>query len=84
MLPASMLATWLNLPLYYLDEENNLKILTGATEFGGVRMTDHKSIDGKLLVVDDTIYAGRAMNLIKERLPDSGPGGRLCESADLI
>jgi len=70
MLPASMLAMWLNIPLYYLDEENNLKILTGATEFGGVRMRDHKSIDGKLLVVDDTIYAGRAMNLIKERLPD--------------
>ena len=48
MLPASMLAMWLNLPLYYLDENDNLKILTGATEFGGVRMRDHKEKDGKL------------------------------------
>ncbi len=70
MLPASMLAMWLNLPLYYLDEDDNLKVLSGATEFGGIRMRDHEEKYGKILVVDDTIYAGRAMNLIKERLPE--------------
>lgn len=70
MLPASMLAMWLNLPLYYLDEDNNLKILTGATGFGGARMKNYKEKNGKLLVVDDTIYAGRAMNLIKEKIPE--------------
>lgn len=68
MLPASMIAMWLNLPLYYLDENNNLKILTGATDFGGIRMRDHKDVDGRILVVDDTIYAGTAMKNMKSRL----------------
>lgn len=68
MLPASMIAMWLGLPLYYLDENNNLKILNGATDFGGIRMEGYKSNNGRILVVDDTIYAGTAMNNIKAKL----------------
>ena len=65
MLPASMIAMWLNLPLYYLDENNNAKILSGATGFGGIRMKDFDNRQGRILVVDDTMYAGTAMKNIK-------------------
>ena len=68
MLPASMIAMWLNLPLYYLDENNNLKILNCATDFGGIRMRDYKGNNGRILVVDDTIYAGTAMKNISSKL----------------
>tara|TARA_B100000287_G_scaffold397318_1_gene413778 strand:- start:21534 stop:22496 length:963 start_codon:yes stop_codon:yes gene_type:complete len=68
MLPASMIAMWLNLPLYFLDPQNNLLPMSAATKFGGIRMLDYKDSNGKLLVVDDTIYAGTAMNNIKSRL----------------
>ena len=68
MLPASMIAMWLNLPLYYLDENNNAKILSGATGFGGIRMKDFDDRDGRILVVDDTMYAGTAMKNMKSRL----------------
>ena len=68
MLPASMIAMWLNLPLYYLDENNNAKILSGATDFGGIRMKDFNNRQGRILVVDDTMYAGTAMKNIKSRL----------------
>ena len=59
--PASLIAMWLNLPLYYLDGNNELKILGGATEFGGVRMRNHSVGDGRILVVDDTVYGGNAI-----------------------
>ena len=69
MLPASMIAMWLNLPLYYLDENDNLKVLSGATDFGGVRMKDFQDCkEGRILIVDDTMYAGTAMKNIKNRL----------------
>lgn len=59
--PASLIAMWLNLPLYYLDGNSELKILGGATEFGGVRMRNHSVGDGRILVVDDTVYGGNAI-----------------------
>jgi len=70
MLPASMLAMWLNLPLYTLDASDRLFVLSGATEFGGVRMEDHKGTSGRLLVVDDTIYSGIAMRDMKTKIPE--------------
>ena len=68
MLPASMIAMWLNLPLYFLDPQNNLLPMSGATKFGGLRMLDYKGSNGRLLIVDDTVYAGTAMNNVKSRL----------------
>ena len=68
MLPASMIAMWLNLPLYFLDPQNNLLPMSAATKFGGIRMSHYKGSNGRLLVVDDTVYAGTAMKNIKSRL----------------
>ena len=68
MLPASMIAMWLNLPLYFLDPQNNLLPMSAATKFGGIGMSHYKGSNGRLLVVDDTVYAGTAMNNIKSRL----------------
>jgi len=68
MLPATMIAMWLNLPLYFLDPQNNLLPMSAATKFGGIRMSHYKGSNGRLLVVDDTVYAGTAMKNIKSRL----------------
>ena len=68
MLPASMLAMWLNLPLYTLDPLGKPFVLSAMDEFGGRRMKDHKSTVGKLLVVDDTIYSGAAMLDIRSKM----------------
>jgi uncharacterized HAD superfamily protein/adenine/guanine phosphoribosyltransferase-like PRPP-binding protein len=67
MLPASMIAMWLNIPIYFLDPQNNLLPMSGATKFGGQRMLDYKGSNGSLLVVDDTVYAGTAMKNIGPR-----------------
>ena len=67
MFPASMIAMWLNLPLYFLDPQNNLVPMSGASKFGGIRMMEHKPLTGRLLVVDDTVYAGTAMKNFKSR-----------------
>ena len=68
MFPASMIAMWLNLPLYFLDPQNNLVPMSGASKFGGIRMMEHKPLTGRLLVMDDTVYAGTAMKNIRSRL----------------
>ena len=62
-----MIAMWLNLPLYFLDPQNNLVPMSGASKFGGIRMMGHKPLTGRLLVVDDTVYAGTAMKNFKSR-----------------
>tara|TARA_Y100001938_G_scaffold68727_1_gene95346 strand:- start:344 stop:1318 length:975 start_codon:yes stop_codon:yes gene_type:complete len=67
MFPASMIAMWLNLPLYFLDPQNNLVPMSGASKFGGIRMMEHKPLTGRLLVVDDTVYSGTAMKNFKSR-----------------
>ena len=71
MLPASMIAMWLNIPLYYLDDNNDLKILKGATEFGGIRMKSHADKEGQILVVDDTVYAGTAIKNIMSKMSEN-------------
>ena len=68
MLPASMISIWLNLPLYFLDPQNNLLPMSAASKFGGVRMLKHRSSLGRLLVVDDTVYSGTAMKNFKKKL----------------
>ena len=68
MLPASMIAMWLNLPLFFSDPNHNLLPLSGVSKFGGMRMANHKDNNGRLLVVDDTVYAGTAMKHFKSKL----------------
>ena len=61
MLPASMIALWLNLPLYSVNRSGQLNILSASTNFGGKRMDKFLSGEGKFLIVDDTMYAGTAI-----------------------
>ena len=69
MLPASMIAMWLNLPLYTINSiSGDVESMSGCEKFGGARMRDHEDSGGKLLVVDDTVYAGRAIADIKEKI----------------
>ena len=68
VLPASMIAMWLNLPLYSLDSSGKPFVLSGVSSFGGGRMDDFISNNGRLLVVDDTIYSGTAMKDIKNKI----------------
>ena len=42
--------------------------MSGASKFGGIRMMEHKPLTGRLLVMDDTVYAGTAMKNIRSRL----------------
>ena len=48
MLPATIVAMWLNVPIYFLDPQNNLLPMSGATKFGGQRMLDYKGSNGSL------------------------------------
>ena len=69
MLPASMIAIWLNLPLYTINSiSGDIEPMSGCEKFGGGRMRRHEDSGGKLLVVDDTVFAGRAMADIKEKI----------------
>lgn len=70
MLPASMIALWLNLPLYFIDTSGDVKILSASTNFGGRRMDGFIHGDGKLLVIDDTIYSGTAIDNVKDRIKE--------------
>ena len=66
LLPASLCALWLNIPLYTFDESGNFSLLSAISSFGGKRMEDHEEIDGKILVLDDTVYGGIAMEGVKK------------------
>tara|TARA_Y100001938_G_scaffold150364_1_gene240974 strand:- start:33347 stop:34303 length:957 start_codon:yes stop_codon:yes gene_type:complete len=69
ILPASMIAMWLNLPLYTINSiSGDIQPMSGSSKFGGARMRNHDDSDGGLLVVDDTVYAGRAMADIKAKI----------------
>ena len=46
MLPASMIALWLNLPLYSVNRSGQLNILSASTNFGGKRMDMFLSGEG--------------------------------------
>ena len=77
MLPASIIALWLNIPLYAINRVKTLygsseeiEIMPASTKCGGSRMRDHENTEGKILVVDDTIYSGRAIANIKEKITE--------------
>jgi len=66
LLPASICALLLNIPLYTFDEHGNFSLFSAISPFGGKRMEDHKEEGGKILVLDDTVYNGSAMQGVKE------------------
>ena len=68
MLPASMIAMWLNLPLYFLDPQNNLLPMSAATKFGGIRMSHYKGSNGNVCSCRRHGVCGTAMKNIKSRL----------------
>ena len=64
--PASLLAMWLNIPLYVFDNAGKFSPLSAMSDFGGVRMQHHKERDGIILVLDDTVYGGVSMKNMKD------------------
>lgn len=71
MFPASMIALWLNLPLYSMNKSSyELEVMSAHSGFGGVRMKDHDDSGGKILVIDDTVYAGTAIADIREKIKE--------------
>lgn len=69
MLPASLIATWLNLPLYAMNHSSHkLEVMSGYSRSGGWRMKDREPSSGKILVVDDTIFSGFAIADMREKI----------------
>lgn len=64
MLPATALATHLHLPLYCVSQHKDAPVMLSPGSRG------YGKGNGKLLVVDDTIYSGNAMGMLKRRLSD--------------
>ena len=69
MIPASIIATHLSVPLYTIANEK-VVLCSGSSSYGGIRMRGFSRMDGPLLVVDDTIFHGSALREAKRILPD--------------
>ncbi len=68
LFPASMIALWLNFPLYTMNKfSHEFEVMAACSDSGGMRMSDYGDSDGKILVIDDTIYAGTAIADIREK-----------------
>ena len=68
VLPASICALWLNIPLYSFNNLGELYPLSGKSQFGGGRMRNYKDKKGKILILDDTVCGGESMKKVKEIL----------------
>ncbi len=68
MLPASVISTFLSIPLYTLSEGKVVKC-NGRSFSGGVRMCSYEPREGNILVIDDTIWKGSALRAAKKILP---------------
>jgi len=64
MLPASLLATALHLPLYALDQERGIVRDIGH----GWRLNDRRKGHGTALVIDDTTGSGRSLRMTQRAL----------------
>jgi len=64
--PASIVAMWLNVPIYSFDKEGNISPLSALSKFGGFRMQNYEEGDGKILILDDTLYGGIAIKNTRE------------------
>lgn len=62
---ASVCATALNIPLYHLSKDG-IFISSGVSDFGGYRMRNHIQSDGKIAVIDDTVFSGDSIKKTKK------------------
>ena len=77
MMPASFIATALSIPLFSLSDSKLIK-LSARSNDGGSRMRHHKSqINLPILVIDDTVFHGGEINLIKNLLKEQIPNEKL-------
>ena len=65
--PAGVCATSLNIPIYNIIGDK-LELATAASKFGGYRMRDHNVADGKIAIIDDTVFSGESIRGIKAQL----------------
>jgi len=74
MLPASIIATLLSVPLYSISD-GKIVLLSEKSVYGGSRMLNYNQEleNVPILVVDDTSYSGAAMNNIKLSLKAKYP-----------
>jgi uncharacterized HAD superfamily protein len=63
MAPAAALATWLDVPLWTVSQHGGEPVLLSHGTRGGNRRGS-----GPILIIDDTVYSGNAMRLIRQRL----------------
>ena len=69
MIAASMVSSYLNVPLIDINS-----FLAGLEPYGGLRLSYFKSNHektNKILVIDDTVFNGRAMTIAKMKLSES-------------
>lgn len=68
LISASLLATHLHIPLYEISI-GKLECIQLNKIKGGDRISDASEMDGPLFVVDDTVYEGNVMTLLRNLLP---------------
>lgn len=64
MIPASVIACALSIPLYSIHDGSMIK-LHSQSKYGGGRMSKFQSNGGKFLVIDDTVFNGSQMRDIQ-------------------
>ena len=74
LLAANLFAVYLNLPLTDIDNFLEQKLL--STGFRG-KSYEKDAFKGKIMIVDDSIYSGKALKQVKEKL------SRLPQTKDL-
>jgi len=77
MIPASLLATHLHLPLYSLDLKGGVTHCGHGSRLDGTELQTGKRRRGKVLLVDDTIASSRSMTRAMEVLRDERRGSRV-------
>lgn len=65
LLAANLFAVYLNLPLTDIDSFLDGRLL--STGFRG-KSYEKDAFKGKILIVDDSIYSGKALNVVKEKI----------------
>ena len=68
VLPASVCAVFLNLPLYGFSTETGFSKLSGGSSLGGRRMEFHDEPEGKILLLDDTYFTGDSMKSVRSSI----------------
>jgi uncharacterized HAD superfamily protein/hypoxanthine phosphoribosyltransferase len=69
--PASVMALWLDLPIYTMNKLSyRLEPMSAFSNFGGYRMKDYDNPEGKILVIDDTIFSGKAIELVRGKIKE--------------